>query len=81
MNCLLTFQFEITILYFIFFYNLHLHALFQDFFMLDIKTSNIFFFYFPGLTQVNLCAPRLDPLAGSTLRLGLIIMIIILIRL
>ena len=46
-----------------------------------LKPQTYFFIYFPGLTQVNLCAPRLDPLAGSTLRLDLITMIIILIRL
>jgi len=58
MNCLLTFQFEITILYFIFFYSLHLHALFQDFFMLDIKTSNIFFYLFSWVDPGQLVCPK-----------------------
>ena len=54
-------------------YNLYLHELFLNFFIWNIKISNIFF-NFSGLTWVNLCNPGPNFLTGSTPRSGLITM-------
>ena len=53
-------------------YNINLYKIFFNFFMLNIKTSNILFLFFYGLIQFNPCDLRPNFLAKSTLGPGLI---------